>query len=146
MNQIHSRNKPPQINKNNSFFQNDLSESEDEENDTDTNSDIFLSCDEPCCEFTVNKELLNSTEIEANMQMEPQFLKNYIDSWLNSTFDKWDNRLNTENFKLWTRWQGSEFEPNIPMIRSEMLFPDIHDPTLIRLAMVQDRVLWDKSK
>ena len=90
--------------------------------------------------------LINQLEIENEIKLDPENLQIYIDKWLNSSFENWDNRLNTENFKLWTRWQGSDLNPNIPLVRSEMIFPDIHDPSLIRMAMVQDRSIWDKSK
>lgn len=47
--------------------------------------------------------------------------------------------------RVWTRWDGSEFNKSLPLIRTEHIFPDIEDPELIRKAIMDYRMDWDKS-
>lgn len=47
--------------------------------------------------------------------------------------------------KVWTRWKGTEFNPNHPCIKVEHYFPDIKDPHVIRLAYNEFRPEWDKK-
>lgn len=43
----------------------------------------------------------------------------------------WEVRKDHELVKIWNRWEGSEFNQNNPVIRSETYFPNISDPQII---------------
>jgi len=46
---------------------------------------------------------------------------------------------------VWSKC-GSDLDKNLPVIRAEYLFPDVHDPLLILKAMNEQRKEWDQAK
>jgi hypothetical protein len=55
----------------------------------------------------------------------------------------WELRKDTEFFKCWTRWEGTEFDQEIPVMRCEHYFPEIEDPNQILELLTKDRMKWD---
>ena len=66
------------------------------------------------------------------VQFNPKVLKDYMDQWIAQGIENdegnWDNRKNDELIRVWTRWNGSEFNQSLPLVRTEHYFPDIDDP------------------
>ena len=72
-----------------------------------------------------------------------------MDAWIAQGVDNddgnWDIRKSDDLIKVWTRWNGSEFNQSLPVIRTEHYFPDIEDPELIRKSLMEYRREWDDS-
>ena len=79
--------------------------------------------------------------------MTPQGIKTQIDKWcahaLETELDEWVNRKEDDLVRVWTRWNGSEFNKSIPVIKAIHYFPEINDPMIIKRAFIDFRTEWD---
>ena len=67
----------------------------------------------------------------------------FIAEGVDNKLGNWESRKATEHVKVWTRWEGTEFNSDMPVVRAEHYFPDIDDPEVIFKAFVQWRREWD---
>jgi len=43
----------------------------------------------------------------------------------------WDLRKSNKDLKVWTRWQGTEMNKDLPLVRAEFYFPNIDDHRIL---------------
>ena len=92
-------------------------------------------------QFYVNPEIINKWEIQFNIKFEPKFLKDYMLKALEDA-KSWPMKKETELSKVRLK-TGSDFNPSLPNISHEHLFPEIKDPELILKTMNDFRKEWD---
>jgi hypothetical protein len=82
--------------------------------------------------FVIDESIINDLEIEKNICFEFTALKKYMDKWIAEGVENnegnWELRKNIELVKIWNRWEGSEFNNQNPVIRSETYFSKVPDP------------------
>ena len=49
----------------------------------------------------------------------------------------WDLRKDDKLIKVWTRYDGTEFNDEQPLLRTEHYFPDIDDPEIILKSLLK---------
>lgn len=99
--------------------------------------------------FDINPRLVNKYEKEKNIEFNFEFLKNYMDKWIEegvtNNEGNWEKRKEAELVKVWNRWEGSEFSMGNPVLRAEHYFPDINDKEVLLQALLHERMEWDKT-
>ena len=57
----------------------------------------------------------------------------------------WKLQIDTELCKVWSRDQGFEVAPDLPVAQSEHYFRDMDDPLELLAAYEDDRFTWDRG-
>ena len=103
--------------------------------------------DEETPGFVYNDRLTNVHEKEFGVEMTPAGLRQIIDQWcaqgVENDEGNWVNRKDAELVRVWTKWEGSEYNQSIPVIKAIHYFPDIEDPIIIKRAFIDFRTEWD---
>lgn len=72
-----------------------------------------------------------------------------MDQWIaegvENDLGNWSLRKEADLIKVWTRFEGSEFNTSIPIIRCEHYFPLVNDPEIIFKALTLHRTEWDSA-
>jgi len=100
-------------------------------------------------EFKFHKldKILNSIENEIDLEFRPYQMMKYMDRWIDEAVmnqnGNWDLRVYSRINKIWTRWNGSEFNNKIPCMKCEYYFENVDDPSIIIAALLDFRMEWD---
>jgi len=69
----------------------------------------------------------------------------YIAEGIENNEGNWELRKDTELGKVWTRWEGTEFSPDFPVIRCEHYLAGVKDIDLVMRCIndADKRNQWD---
>ena len=75
----------------------------------------------------------------------------YIDSvvaegTIDASEDKWELKVEQPGeCRVWAGWAGSQFNKDLPMMKTEHYFLEVDDPRILLEAIVTERLQWDSG-